>query len=807
MALGAGADLVIRIATKGAELASAQMKGIGNSADKSGKSLSKFSNVAKAGVVTALYAIVKAGAESIQTFMKFEDALNQSLAIMKTTEAQQQAMSEAARKVGISTRISAEDSAEAFFFLASAGLDAEQSISALPQVAAFAQAGMFDMATATDLATDAQSALGLTVLDAQQNLTNLTRVTDVLVKANTLANASVQQFSEALTTKAGAALKVVNKDIEEGVAVLAVFADRGVKGAEAGDKLNQVLRDIPRATAKNKEEFEALGLQMFDAQGNMKNVADIIEELDAVLGPMSDEMKAATLDQLGLNRGVADAVKILSGSTDQIRRYEEALRDSGGTTQEVADNQMKSLQAQTEVMSSKFNELGLIIGEALAPAMEKTVGFISRMLDVIIEATDGTDKYIDSQVEFINLLGASEGIAFSYNNELYNTLVAQKNNREETLRLAKVYSDYSKAIQYQALIEKDLINNAHELDRETGSLNKTKEITIELTEEEIEAERELAEERETKSLGALQKVLSAYQKLQRIQENVNDLQNEEKEKLNELNKAINKKSQAETDLEKAKAELTNQQELSKLVTLEEEYAIERAREALARAEEQVGQSKIADLEYELAKKALEQAIIDSTSSTQAEERALRDVESAEKDLARETENVKKAQEEYRQAQEDLAKAIANSTENLLAMAIAKKELDDAIADAEALGALEEGLKQMVASVGGDLDYLRSQFESIFSMAGKKVSLPAVSTPTTTGGNGNGGGGGGGGVIFPASGGAEIPQNFGPTSPIARHTTNVITVNPQAILGTPTEIEEAVARALQEGARRGINVAF
>ena len=213
MALGAGADLVIRIATKGAELASAQMKGIGNSADKSGKSLSKFSNVAKAGVVTALYAIVKAGAESIQTFMKFEDALNQSLAIMKTTEAQQQAMSEAARKVGISTRISAEDSAEAFFFLASAGLDAEQSISALPQVAAFAQAGMFDMATATDLATDAQSALGLTVLDAQQNLTNLTRVTDVLVKANTLANASVQQFSEALTTKAGAALKVVNKDI------------------------------------------------------------------------------------------------------------------------------------------------------------------------------------------------------------------------------------------------------------------------------------------------------------------------------------------------------------------------------------------------------------------------------------------------------------------------------------------------------------------------------------------------------------------------------------------------------------------
>src|SRR6056297_3127858 len=111
----------------------------------------------------------------------------------------------------------------------------------MPQVAKFAQAGMFDMATATDIATDAQSALGLTSEDAAENLDNLTRVTDVFVKANTLANTSVQQISEALTNKAGAALRVVNKDVEEGAAVLALFADQGVKGADAGEKLNVVL--------------------------------------------------------------------------------------------------------------------------------------------------------------------------------------------------------------------------------------------------------------------------------------------------------------------------------------------------------------------------------------------------------------------------------------------------------------------------------------------------------------------------------------------------------------------------------------
>jgi TP901 family phage tail tape measure protein len=107
------------------------------------------------------------------------------------------------------------EAAESFFFLASAGLDAQQSIEALPQVAAFAKAGMFDMATATDLATDAQSALGLTVDDAQQNLVNLTRVTDVFAKANALANTSVEQVANAITTKAGVALRSVNKDLEE----------------------------------------------------------------------------------------------------------------------------------------------------------------------------------------------------------------------------------------------------------------------------------------------------------------------------------------------------------------------------------------------------------------------------------------------------------------------------------------------------------------------------------------------------------------------------------------------------------------
>jgi len=143
---------------------------------------------------------------------------------------------------------SAKDLATSYFYLASAGLTAEQSVAALGAVEKFAVAGAFDMAEATDLATDAQSALGLTVNDAQANLKNMVRVTDVLVGANALANASTRQFSLSLTNQAAPAMKAFNVPLEEGIAVLAAYADQGIKAEEAGNMFSRMLRLMENLT-------------------------------------------------------------------------------------------------------------------------------------------------------------------------------------------------------------------------------------------------------------------------------------------------------------------------------------------------------------------------------------------------------------------------------------------------------------------------------------------------------------------------------------------------------------------------------
>jgi len=803
-------NIVLNIITKGADLAKRQLDGIGKSGDKSSKGLGKFGKAMGVAVVAGAVAMTKALASATREFIAFDDAMTQSLAIMNATEDQQRRMEQTARDVAISTSFSAQQSAESFFFLASAGLDAEQQIQALPQVAKFAQAGMFDMATATDLATDAQSALGLTVNDAQQNLENLTRVTDVLVKANTLANASVQQFSEALTSKAGSALKVVNKDIEEGVAVLAVFADAGVKGAEGGEKLNQVLRDIPRATAKNGEEFRKLGLEMFDAEGNMKNVADIVEELDRVLKPMSDELKASTLDQLGLNRGVADAVKILSGSTEKIREYESALRDSGGTTEEVAEKQIGSLQQQIGLAGDKFAEIGLIIMDQFAPALETAIGLGNQFLDNVILRLKGDApvKSIEEQAEGIAMLSGAFAGAMGGGSPIVN-FVEQQERLEEILRSqqnANLLENYASNTSYLSseidranAIQRDQINNAHRYEIEQDRLNRTVEDAVEVTEDLTDAEDELAELRNEKGLDALKKVFSAYQKIEDIKENIIDLEKDEKDRLADLNSAQSEQDKAIRAVQIAEQELKKQKEESNKVTLEEEVAILRQADAVKRLEEVEERSTLQNKELELAKKKLEETILASTSATREEERAEQDLLNAQKEVERQTKAVEKAQEEYRTAQEELAKATDDSTENLLEMAIAKANLDQALADASALGTFEQLVGLMADKVEGDLDRVLNKFGEIFALSGKPVDLstgtvPAQKSYDPTGALkedpkfvSGGGIGGFGGSMLAQSGSVNINVTTG------------------AVLGTEQDVENAVATAITKAQQRGLSV--
>ncbi|OEG63388.1 MAG: phage tail tape measure protein, partial [Halanaerobium sp. MDAL1] len=321
-----------------------ELSGLAKSVSKTGTKL-KSTGSAMTKYITAPLAAI--GAAAGKFGIEFENSMTQSLSIMGDVSNEMRTqMEETARQVALSTDKSAKEAADSYYYLASAGMDAAEAMEALPKVAQFATAGNFDMATATDLLTDAQSALGLAAEDTAEHMENMQRVSDVLTQAQNMANASTQQFSEALTNEAAASLKATNKSIEEGVAVLSVFADQGRKGSEAGNTLARTLTYLQDAQGKNTDTWEELNMSIYDSEGNMKNMADIVEMLEGRMEGLSSQEQTSLLKRLGFNAETQKTINLLMGTSEQIREYQTELENAGGATEEIAKKQMKSMQKQ-----------------------------------------------------------------------------------------------------------------------------------------------------------------------------------------------------------------------------------------------------------------------------------------------------------------------------------------------------------------------------------------------------------------------------------------------------------------------------
>jgi TP901 family phage tail tape measure protein len=375
--------------------AGASMKKVGKGMQDVGKSMTKY--------ITAPLAAI--GAVGLHAFAKFEDNLTKATAIMKVSTEELKQMKAAAIEVGNTTTISAQSAAEAYYFLASAGLTAAETIKALPIVSNLAIAGNFDMATATDLVTDAQSALGLSVGSTAQKMKEMTRVSDVLTQANIMANASIEQYAIALTSKAGAALKAVNKTIEEGVAILAVMADQGVKAQLAGNSLNRMLLMLQQSAQRNAKQHKILGFAVYDSAGQMRNMADIIRNLETVLSGMSAEQKAATMTEMGFAAEVQAVINPLLGQSKALKDKQAALEDAAGKTQEVADKQLKSFSAQMKIMWNQIRNAAMEIGEKLAPMIVYLSEKIKASLEWWKKQSDGFKTTVFWVGMFLAVLG------------------------------------------------------------------------------------------------------------------------------------------------------------------------------------------------------------------------------------------------------------------------------------------------------------------------------------------------------------------------------------------------------------------
>lgn len=303
---------------------------------------------------------------AVDAFMTFDAALTESMAIMSEADRGfREQIIQSSIDISKTTVFTAAQVAEGYYFLASAGMSATQSMAAMGSVAKFAQAGMMDLAEATELVLDAQTAIGLKSTNVETNAANLQRVMDVLVRGAIDSNATVQQLAESLANRAGAAARLVGKDVEETTAVLEAFATVGVKGAEAGTRLDIVWRDLQRRAIQNTDAMNQFGVKVFDANGEMRNTADIVQDMEVAFAGMSDEQKRSAIMMMGFQDRSVAAILSLMGLSDEMRNFEAANRKAAGSVEDIANRQMESLSNKIKALTHNFQAWAIRGGRAV----------------------------------------------------------------------------------------------------------------------------------------------------------------------------------------------------------------------------------------------------------------------------------------------------------------------------------------------------------------------------------------------------------------------------------------------------------
>lgn len=318
--------------------------------------------------------LVMVGKSVAKTIIEFDQGMTKALSITEGAgEGIRHQMEQTAKAISNDSIHKPEELATAYFHLAQAGLTAEQSMASLQPVANFATAAMVDLERATELLVQSQAALGLSSADPQKQLQNLERVSNVLSKAANLTTASQESLGAALQNKAASAARILGKDVEETVAVLSTFAKVGVHAETAGERLDILWRDLGQAISRQPDEWSKLGLSVYDAAGNFRNTADVLEDINRVMKPLTDQQKTLTLATLGFQYRSVSALKQLLGLHGEMRSYEQQLRSVGDETERLADEQMGSMQSKLQQLMARFSNAKLLLERDFAAALEYVV--------------------------------------------------------------------------------------------------------------------------------------------------------------------------------------------------------------------------------------------------------------------------------------------------------------------------------------------------------------------------------------------------------------------------------------------------
>lgn len=375
--------------------------------DKGTSSIEAVSQAfAAAKVYEGLEQIKDAYMDCINSAGDFEASMSNVEALSGASGDQLQALTDKAKEMGATTKFTAGESADALSYMALAGWDTQSMLQGISPVMELAAAANMDLASASDIVTDYLTAFGLTASDT-------THFVDVMAYAMSHSNTNVEQLGEAYKACAATA-KSMGYSVEETTAVLATMANAGVKGGEAGTALNAIMTRLATNTKGCADELEKYGVSIYDSQGNMNSLSDILTGLSAVWDNLTDQEQANLAKTIAGTNQYSKLQTIMAGCSEQAAKggqsfsdYASALENCSGTAGKMAGTMLDNLNGKMTLFESAADSLEIAVGEQLTPAMSDLYEVGADVLSGMTEFVNDNPGVVKGITTMVGIIGTA----------------------------------------------------------------------------------------------------------------------------------------------------------------------------------------------------------------------------------------------------------------------------------------------------------------------------------------------------------------------------------------------------------------
>ena len=346
-----------------------------SAATSTGRSLTKGLTVPIAGI----------GAAAVAVTAKFDAGMSKVQAISGATSGEMEKLRAKAKEMGAQTKFSATESAEAFNYMAMAGWKTNDMLDGIEGIMNLAAASGEDLATTSDIVTDALTAFGLSAKDS-------THFADVLAAASSNANTNVSMMGETFKYVAPVA-GALGFSVEDVSTAIGLMANSGIKGSQAGTALRNIFTRMVKPTKDSAKVMKDLGISVTDSSGQMKDFDTIMGDLRKGFDGLSEAEKAQAASALAGQYGMSGLLAIVNSSDKDFNKLKDSIYNADGASQQMAETMMDNLPGAITLAKSALEGLGIRIGEVITPAVTKVVRVFTSFISWLSQASDGAVRF------------------------------------------------------------------------------------------------------------------------------------------------------------------------------------------------------------------------------------------------------------------------------------------------------------------------------------------------------------------------------------------------------------------------------